>query len=806
MNVLQEHKPVILFPKIYDLSDFVSTKHPVNIHPQDPFYLQYWTAWERKFIEGIWGKDKDGELGGWRWMPPQCAWYGNACNIRLQEGSTRKVTFPNISDIEWIMAYDWIICKGFSGFEDDPEYTCFAPIGKLQRGEELTEKDKYFLYEMNDGKFIQKKNGKWKTYIDPIEYLHRTHPEALGLPLYHNENQDNVIFGSRSGGKTYWQANACSIHEYKFFGATRYDSTYFDAVKNQTGQKVFTRSSIEKNINDIITATRITLQFQENTLGAYKEGRLFKPGFFHRASTGVLQGNNVKNPYSQSIQLKIRNDDKGEEQETFSWITLESGASLNYAISTANNPAPGTGGRYSVMINDEIGRNPNLRKGRDQERDCMIMNYKNGSDSMTGTSGELENVEDALYIFNNPVENDVLAHDDVFEFSGHKIGRFLPTYYVDRKFKDELGNTDVPRAFKNEMEERQRLIDQGAIEKYNKRKLNRPVVPSEMVGGGEDYYLPKGMAIKRKIYLEKTKLVAQKRQKGYFTHPDNDYQKVKWVQNPNATPVEIWQPQKNGVDTHGCIEIIEFPVPNLPERKYWNNLYKVVLDPIKDDGKEGELPSMCVGAVHKGFAADNLDRNSEIDNIVAWFVIRREEVEAGVIMAFQLAIFYNAYMLFEGNVGPIMTLARMRNWEYLLQPTPYASLRTINKKVSAGWGYGVIINASESIWGETKLNEYLTRKWKIDANGVQLYNIDKFLWLFFLDEVSKYKRGKNYDAISCMKVLMFWLHQEEIKPVEAEPVEARNSIATFYNDLKKLDDYDPSFDYGISSFSETDFY
>ena len=57
-----------------------------------------------------------------------------------------------------------------------------------------------------------------------------------------------------------------------------------------------------------------------------------------------------------------------------------------------------------------------------------------------------------------------------------------------------------------------------------------------------------------------------------------------------------------------------------------------------------------------------------------------------------------------------------------------------------------------------------------------------------------------------MKVLMFWLHQEEIKPVEAEPVEARNSIATFYNDLKKLDDYDPSFDYGISSFSETDFY
>ena len=169
-SVLQNHKPVILFPEIYDLSDFVSNKHPVNLHPEDPAYLQYWTAWERKFVEGIWGKDMSNGKGGWRYMPSQLAWYGNASNIRLQIGDRKKVDFPQISDIEWIMGYDWCVCRGFSGCEDDPENTCFAPIGKIQRGEELTEKDKYFLYEMNDGKYLKKKNGSRKTFIEPLEY------------------------------------------------------------------------------------------------------------------------------------------------------------------------------------------------------------------------------------------------------------------------------------------------------------------------------------------------------------------------------------------------------------------------------------------------------------------------------------------------------------------------------------------------------------------------------------------------------------------------------------------------------------
>src|SRR5690606_20298953 len=398
MNDSQNKTPVRLFPEIYDLADFVSTDHPVNLHPKDKAYIQYWEKVERYCVEGKWGKDqtiREGQrLGGFRYMPRNLYFYGNTCNIRLQKKGRPITTFPEITDVEWIMGYDWEACLGFSGFEYDPEYSCFAPLFKLERGIELSEKDKYFLEEVVDHKTITKKGGKYKKYMDPIAYLHRTFPEEMGLPVYYNEAKDSCSMGSRGLGKTYWLGNGVGLHEYKFFGATRYNGEYFDAVKNQTGKKVFTRSAVEKNINDIISATRLSLNFQENNLVAYKQSRTFTPGFFHRAAVGVLQGNNVKNPYSQSIQLKVKNADIDEEgQETFSWISLESGASLNYAISTANNPAPGTGGRYSVMGNDEIGRNNNLKKGRQQERDCMIMNYKFGRDAMFGTSGELENVK-----------------------------------------------------------------------------------------------------------------------------------------------------------------------------------------------------------------------------------------------------------------------------------------------------------------------------------------------------------------------------------------------------------------------------
>ena len=53
---------------------------------------------------------------------------------------------------------------------------------------------------------------------------------------------------------------------------------------------------------------------------------------------------------------------------------------------------------------------------------------------------------------------------------------------------------------------------------------------------------------------------------------------------------------------------------------------------------------------------------------------------------------------------------------------------------------------------------------------------------------------------------MFWLHQEEISPVEALPEAAQNTVEKIYNEIKQVDPYDTTFIYGLESLTETDFY
>ena len=66
-----------IFPELYDLTDFFKLNHPKNEHPQSVFYAEYWQDFERKSIEGVWGKDKEKNKGGWRYCPPPLFFFIN---------------------------------------------------------------------------------------------------------------------------------------------------------------------------------------------------------------------------------------------------------------------------------------------------------------------------------------------------------------------------------------------------------------------------------------------------------------------------------------------------------------------------------------------------------------------------------------------------------------------------------------------------------------------------------------------------------------------------------------------------------
>lgn len=191
-------KPVRIFPIIYDRSPFEYKGHPV-LHPSTTEYKKYWIDIERNCIEGIWGLDSNGVEGGWRYMPPQLYFYIHIGKIvdEADDGSNEIIN-PELIDLAWIMGYDWLACRRFSGFENDPEFTCCRIIDKIERKVVLNKKEQK---QLEDLKHVTKPDGTYKKYIDAIEYLHKTHPEPLGLPVYENEALNYFLLGSRGIGK-----------------------------------------------------------------------------------------------------------------------------------------------------------------------------------------------------------------------------------------------------------------------------------------------------------------------------------------------------------------------------------------------------------------------------------------------------------------------------------------------------------------------------------------------------------------------------------------------------------------------------
>jgi len=59
-------------------------------------------------------------------MPPKLYFYANYGTIyRNIKGAKAKLPArPRIRDIEWMVHYNYLEARGFSGFADDPDYSC----------------------------------------------------------------------------------------------------------------------------------------------------------------------------------------------------------------------------------------------------------------------------------------------------------------------------------------------------------------------------------------------------------------------------------------------------------------------------------------------------------------------------------------------------------------------------------------------------------------------------------------------------------------------------------------------------------
>lgn len=172
--------------------------HPTDLHPRSPEYKMYWGKHFIKCIEGMWVDDD----GTWVFMMPKLYYYINHLTVLDDD---RRPTKPWLRDVEWIGASYFLCLDGFSGFEDDPDYTCHHLVKKAEDGT-LEEWEKESDGEDGIPPSAYRKNGKLKAYIEPwyflTEYYLTVNPRGpLGRPRYDNPRKNGMIFSGRGLGK-----------------------------------------------------------------------------------------------------------------------------------------------------------------------------------------------------------------------------------------------------------------------------------------------------------------------------------------------------------------------------------------------------------------------------------------------------------------------------------------------------------------------------------------------------------------------------------------------------------------------------
>lgn len=391
-------KAVKLFPDIYDIRPFINREHPI-LHPDSIDYSNYWEKEEIKCLEGFWGLDKADNKGGWRYMPPSLYFYINYCIIADEDerGKTTRMINPDLRDIDWLIHYGWLTALGFSGFENDEEYTCNRLVYKIENNIKLTPQEEVKLKNLN---FLKRKDGEYKKYIESKEYLYKTFPKSLGRPIYDNDAKNFFLLTSRATGKSY-SVSGILAQTFNFYGKKYYDESYLD---NPAAAELLVGSSQTSKSNELIKKFLTIQEHLKTGPGAWGKGDEFIPGYFYNNCTGKTGPNNTDSPYRHEYRA----------QEGKIWLNKGTGTKLVH-VAYADNAEAAVGTRPQIMVVEECGLSSDLLKIHAANETCMIRKNKFGSALYLGcvtkgskvwtNSGEFKNIEDLK------VEDGILSHD-----------------------------------------------------------------------------------------------------------------------------------------------------------------------------------------------------------------------------------------------------------------------------------------------------------------------------------------------------------------------------------------------------------
>lgn len=747
--------PIRLFPELYNISDFLNKDHP-NHHPDTYKYIEYWEKQEKLCLEGKWGHDYDEErkLGGWRYMPGFLYFYINMWTILQTERKQRVRISPNLRDVEWILSYAWLKSRGFSGFEDDTEYSSHEALLS-----DMTDEEIYinFIKDPNpEAEEMNRKNiyheGKRKKYIDCFEYLKRTHEKPLGRPVYGNTARNLMILGSRNFGKSFFTSGAVIGHEFFFDGHKYYDYNYLNKPNEIS---IFVGAFASDKSSELLTMFK---NGAANMPGSWGSGDDYRPSYFYKNTTGTLNPNNKQQAYRHTYKAK----------EGGIWKEKGSKSAIYHGVYTVDNPQVAVGSRYTVMIMEEIGLFRNFLAALGSNELCIADGVDRfGSTIAIGTGGNMETITEARIVFYDPDTYGFVGFSNNFEPGEKKTGLFIPAYYALNKFKDEKGNTNIKAAYDSLQKVREKKRKASTSMAINDELMSRPMVPSEMFLSNTFSNFPIADLRERLSQLESTDEFSDTADIGELAFVDRERKEVKWYRDSGRllTPILSTSMDQYRGDYSGAMIIYEHPVDKLPDSTFTRSLYKVVYDPVKDDKFGTSLGSILV---YKGFQTEGSWEGTLQDNIVAECIMRTDNTEDIHDAAIKLALYYNAKILVENDIPDFIRYCKRIGLYYILQPTPTEAITRVLKSSNQKYEVGVRMVPGLGVQCEQLIANWLNLPYK-EEMGRLYNNCFKLKSKRLIEELINYKREGNFDHVSSLKILMLWLSQEiDITPEEKE--------------------------------------
>lgn len=724
--IIDEEKAIRLF--MYEMKNrdnFIDRDHPKNISPESAYFKSYWRKKQKEFIEGKWINDE----GTWIYMYPSLCSFIDYISVK---GPSGKVVQAELTTNEWVAFSYWFSGSGFSGFLGDDKYSCNYLLYKIHKNIPLSEIEKNRSLEN-----IKNKDGEYKIYVDPWEYLSRVYhyddPRdfPLGQPLYENDMENSFTFGGRDVRKSFSLFMGRFTHYWMIGDVKRLEDSHNCSEKHLFGLYSGKSDPLVKTLQNIA-------DFYDNQPGQFeypnRKKQVYK-GPFYKYITGTWDDDQV-------VRHKVRDSSNSFDLLNKSLVQIKSISEKNTIL--------GTGGRYLAMLFEEAPFIPFLKKVYVNNRDSLINQGRQiGRMFFIGTSGVDDITQDGLDMFFNPKSFRIKSMPNYYENTSQSIGLFMATYYRFHELYDENGNINYEKALKHSIyvANKHKLNGTKAEESHN--KFN-PIYPKQMKIKSGLKYLPSDLANRRKIVLD---IDLQDTydyivQTGQIVEDKNKSNGVRFVREFSSQVRQItkWGQSKDEFNIEGYVNIYDKPSEDPHE-----DLYTLIFDPVKNDGLMGSLNGAIM---YRYFELGNPSVFD--DNIVADWIGRHSDVRDTYWHIIRFAKLYNAKILVERDVPGFIKWAQDHGFvEMLIVETNEFKLESKRTKIRFGnikYGFRIGTGAVKN-WVIGNLNSMLREPIEHDdITGLPTLRwIDKMYSKYGLDEIFNYDlRNGNYDYVSAM--------------------------------------------------------